>query len=389
VADSPAPVPRRPPLVALAMTAVLAVAGTAQLAGQLGVPLPATAQRLFADGSVGYDELLMDGGWLRPWASQLVHGGPVHLLPNLAVVAVMSWRLERGLGPAALLVVATASVAAGTLGIACFEDLPAIGASVLAFGLWGGVLAMAFRSEEDIGVQGRSARHGLATLPLLALLFAASLLSPGTTLVGHVCGLLGGTAATVLVPAEAGLGGAKRARALVGNLAVALILALAPGVLGATAGRLPALAGWPRVAQPVDGTDAALALPVRMLRHPTTVAELPAWRTTNNSAAVLYAGISGEASPEPPLQEESTGILVPDEPAGRWPGWRDRAWRVVDPNSGQTIDRFEEHLRSTPSGTLRVGWRLGTATSRNRVALFESVLAPLHADAAAGGADPR
>lgn len=373
----PVPPVRHRPVLALVLTATIAVAGVAQLAVQLGLQLPPPVGPLFADGSVGYDALFLDGRWWRPWTSQLVHGGPLHLLPNLAVIAVMAWRVERELGTGALWVITASSVAAGALGIAWLEDLPAIGSSVLAFGLWGAVLASALRVQDAPDRRRRALRYALATVPLIGGPFAASLLAPGTTHVGHLCGLLGGAGAALGVPAAEPAPSPLRRRGAARDLAVGLLLALAPGLVGATVGGVPSLAGGRRTAVPVDGTSVSLSLPARMARHPTTFAGLPAWRTSVASTGLVFAGLAGPSAVAPGGVDEAEGRLIADEPDARWPGWADRAWRLVDPTSGRTIDRIEEHLRPTPAGTLHVGWRLGEAGSDHRLALFRSVFAPL------------
>ncbi|RME20829.1 MAG: rhomboid family intramembrane serine protease [Deltaproteobacteria bacterium] len=373
----PVPPVRHRPVLALLLTAAIAVAGVAQLAVQLGVQLPPPVGLLFADGSIGYDALFLDGRWWRPWTSQLVHGGPLHLLPNLAVIAVMAWRVERELGTGALWVVTASSVAAGALGIAWLEDLPAIGSSVLAFGLWGAVLASALRVQDAPDRRRRALRYALATVPLLGGLFAASLLAPGTTHVGHLCGLLGGAGAALGVPAAEPAPSPLRRRGVARDLAVGLLLALAPGLVGATVGGIPSLAGGRRIAVAVDGTPASLSLPARMARHPTAFAGLPAWRTSVASSGLVFAGLAGRSAVAPAGIDEAEGRLVADEPDSRWPGWTDRAWRLVDPATGRTIDRIEEHLRPTAAGTLHVGWRLGEAGSDHRRDLFRSVFDPL------------
>lgn len=369
------------PWVTLGMATLVALAGLVQglvASGRLDFEPLRTA---FDLAPVGFDELILAGHWWTPWTSQLVHRGPMHLLPNIGVIAYMGYRVEKACGPGATLLVAASSVATGTLAICLLETLPAVGSSVLGFGLWGAVLALGFRMGDTLAHLRARGRYGFGSLPIFALLYAASLFNPGATHVGHLFGLVGGGAMAMVVASESL---APRRRVLgVGlrNAALAALVALVPMLTGPLLGRVPALLARPAEAVTVDAAGVTLDLPWRMTRYELRVLGMPGWTTSPNSRAVLYVDLVAlreGADLQAALAEEwgraLEGELRPVPAAEAPAGWQAFAWQLHDPATGAPVDRIEERCLVRGRSVLRLGYRLDAAAEPARQALYDTVL---------------
>lgn len=370
------------------MTGVVAAAGITQLYLQARGSPDSPLAHLYDLAPVGYDELLMDGHWWTPWSSQLSHGGPLHLFPNLLVLGWMGYRVERALGTAALAFIGACSVALGTLAITWLEDLPAIGSSVLGFGLWGAVLAIGFRWGDTLQLLRVRGRYGYGNLPVFAMLYAGSLGAAAASQAGHLGGLLGGVGAAMVVSAESLQPRRRRARAWLANGVLALLVAALPCLVGPVLGRVPALSAERRSVVEAGPTGTTLNLPRRMLANPRSLLGMPAWTTSTNSAAALFDGLVGvprDGDLPQLLQDQWAEALhadlapaaPPPDPGLPGTGWLHLAWTVSDPETGQVTDRVVEHVLPRGHTALRVGYRLEGAAVPAREALYVALLGSL------------
>ncbi len=152
--------------------------------------------------SVGWESTLAAGGWWTPFTAQLLHQDFLHLIGNAVIVAYCGWRCERAVGAVGLLGVVGGALLGGTVAITALSPLPCIGASVLAFGLWGGQFAIGWRHGAWIpsGLRGYyGAGTVLVTVPLMAWTFT----NPEVSFVGHAGAWVGGAAAAMLMPLHA------------------------------------------------------------------------------------------------------------------------------------------------------------------------------------------
>jgi rhomboid protease GluP len=318
------------PRLSTALSLLLIVAAVLQAAASLISlgPLSEPLLRFFyVESAVGYEPLLLDGRWWSPLTSQLVHDGPEHFLPNLAVLGYTGYRVERALG-SGFAVVAAASLLVPALLVSLLTPAPVVGSSLLGYGLFGAMLSIGFRFGDSIP-EGWRRSYGFSNLWLFALLFISSLGGENTSHWGHIGGFIGGGLAGFFVPSEVLAGRARAQQVRWRNLGVAAALAAAPGLLGLALGHVPLLAfGAP---QPVELVNQGISLevPARLMveaedkRLPVlpgqpepefipytrTVSGLPAWSTSPDSPQLVFAGRS----------------RVRGEP----PGWEDRGetWR--------------------------------------------------------------
>ncbi|MCB9780662.1 MAG: rhomboid family intramembrane serine protease [Alphaproteobacteria bacterium] len=382
------------PRAAIALTATVFAFGVLQLvarAGLLGDDASQAVTAFFTHGRVGYDELLLAGEWWSPWLSQLTHGGAWHLIANLVVLSFMAWRVERALGAGSLALVAASSMTVGTLAIAWLDDLPAVGSSVVAYGLWGAVLAVGFRFGDALQHLRVRGRYGFGTLPLFAVLFASSLGQPATTHVGHFFGLVGGGLAAMVVAAETLEPARSTRRAALGNAALAVFVALVPVLVQAAVGRSPVLLAGRRVPIDVPSSGASLSLPTRMADHEVRLLGMPAWTTSASSEAALFVGLVDvradadltEALVEQWADATLMSVQVDADTPICPPAWAEQGWQclrlvLTDPDSGELVDHVVEHLFIRGRTVLRVGWRAGQPTAEpRREALYRHLLASL------------
>lgn len=152
--------------------------------------------------SIGWESTLQAGGWWTPFTAQLLHQDFHHLIGNAVIVGYCGWRCERAVGATGLLGVVGGALLGGTVAITVLSPLPCIGASVLAFGLWGGQFAIGWRHGAWIpsGLRGYyGAGTVLVTLPLMAWSFS----NPEVSFAGHAGAWVGGVAAAMLMPLQA------------------------------------------------------------------------------------------------------------------------------------------------------------------------------------------
>lgn len=251
---------------------------------QLAVGSPDTFDRL----ALGFVPSLVDAGWWTPWTAALLHVNFVHLFLNLPILLYCGWRVERVMGAAGVLLVAAASVLGATPLVAWFSAFPVVGASVVAYGLWGAQIALGLRLGDQIPAGWRS-RYGWGNLVLFLPLFLGSLGEPGVSDLGHVGGLLGGVLAAFVAPLEgaAAAPGAVRRRVL----AITGVLAVAPCLAVFVAARSPTLLGFPSkdVAMPEQGYT--IVLPERLAAHEFRIGGMPAWSLAPQLELPFYAAL--------------------------------------------------------------------------------------------------
>ncbi|MCP4804507.1 MAG: rhomboid family intramembrane serine protease [Proteobacteria bacterium] len=327
------------------------LAGLAQLSVFFGWA-PTFIALFFELGATGFEPILLDDRVLAPWTSQLIHGTPDHLLMNLAVLGYCGYRVERAMGWAGYLAVAVAGVLGGSLGVTCFEDLPVIGSSILAFAVWGAQIAIGFRYGHSI-VPKQRRFYGYGNLLAFAVLFVGTLRSDAISHYGHLGGLVGGVAvAMTLRPRFHG----GRPFPLI--VAVTLVtLAIGPLI------RLVPPLAW-GVEEPVVADQSALILtvPGRLVPegggYEYTIMGEPAWKTSWASDEAIYTGLLRQA--ERSLQAgdlllgqdfvdylddryDIQGTLV-EEPQPIGPGWTVTSVEFVDAVNGRTYRIDEHHL---------------------------------------------
>ena len=380
---------RHPPYASALTVLAVAVAGSLQVlllvAGALSPPLAERVHAAILGGAIGYEPLLLDGAWWSPWTSQVLHAGGFHLFMNLPVLAYCGFRVERALGIGGFVVVAAASVLGGTVAVTALGTLPVVGASILAYGLWGAQIAIGFRVG-DAMPPGWRGFYGWGNLVLFAPLFAAGLGAEGVSDLGHLGGLAGGVLASLLVRAESFRPRAEVSSRRAANLRLGALLGALPMFAGPVLARVTPALALPGERVEVAGAGVTLALPWRMAEHPVRFGGLPAWVVSLNNDDPVFCGLVALKSPADPAPEELgfawaealDARLEPEPPPPSPPGegWESHAWRVHGAEAGGP-GRIVEHTLRRGIWLLRVGYgvRAGDAPNAGREALYRHVLA--------------
>lgn len=383
---------KRSPWLTLIAVLGVALAGALQqgvtAAWGVGPDGPRWVASVVLAGATGYEPLLLDGGWWTPWTAELLHAGGVHLAMNLPILAYCGFRVERALGPAATAVVAAAAVAGGTALVTLFGALPVIGASIVAYGLWGAQIAVGFRAG-DAMPPGFRGFYGWGNLVLFVPLFVSGLGVEGVSHLGHVGGLLGGVVAAALVPAET-FAPRARVRGVQGLAwAMAAALAVAPSLVGLAMARMPAALAWPGETVEAPETGVRLRLPWRMAARQGWMGGMPAWVVSPNGRAPVWVGMARLADRETPLPElladslEHAFAETPEPieaPPSPVPGWDAYAWRLRGAD-GAERGRVVEVVRVRGETVWRAGYRVDANAdpSRGREALYRWILGTLEA----------
>ena len=396
---------RRPfPAASTALTGLIALTGGLQLvatATTLGpAPLRAQLSGLFLAGRTGFEPLLFDGAWWSPWASQLVHAGPMHLLPNLAVLGYAGFRVERALGAGGYAVIAAASVAGACLAVVLGQNEAVIGSSMLGFGLLGALIAVGFRLGDGLPADQRR-YYGFGNLLLFALLFISSLRGTNTSHLAHLGGLVGGSIAALLVQAPILCPPTRRPAARRRALLWALALGVAPSLYGPALRWAPTLGLWPAQTVAVPEVGVSLDVPGRLLpkreggearAYGSTTFGMPAWTLSSAGRDFVFVGVQAlewsEVKGGDPLVGEALasrwralspgGTLVPAaSPPPKGPGWTPHALDVLDAEGIVRYRLVEHHLLR---GRLlsRVGYLVSVEADgalNPRAEVFERMLA--------------
>jgi membrane associated rhomboid family serine protease len=141
-----------------------------------------------------------DGEWWRLFTSGFLHFGPIHLALNMIALWVIGRDLEQVLGRTRFLVVYLVSMLGGSLAVflvsmlggdlAVFlragENSLTAGASGAVFGLMGGLAVVLLRMRRSPG----------PALTIILLNVVISFALPSISILGHLGGLVFGTAVT-------------------------------------------------------------------------------------------------------------------------------------------------------------------------------------------------
>ncbi|NMI00524.1 rhomboid family intramembrane serine protease [Pseudonocardia sp. K10HN5] len=205
-----------PALIALnAVVFVLTVAQAGSLNANAAAPL-------FQQWSL-IPGLAANGQWWRVLTSGFLHYGPLHLLFNMMALWLIGKDLEMVLGRARFLAVYVVALLGGSAAVMVFypPNAQVAGASGAVFGLMGGLAVVLRRLRAPMG----------QVIGLIAVNIVLSVVLPGVSLIGHLGGLVIGSAATaalVYAPARNRLG--YQVGALVGL--TVLLLAVIVGAAG-------------------------------------------------------------------------------------------------------------------------------------------------------------
>ncbi|MCK6524070.1 rhomboid family intramembrane serine protease [Myxococcota bacterium] len=363
---------RRPfPVVSTALTAVIFLTGILQIAVTYAAAGPddlsTKLARLYLEGRTGLEPLLFDGAWWAPWASQLVHAGPVHLLPNIAVLGYSGFRVERALGGAGYAVIAAASVAGANLAVVLGQNEAVIGSSMLAFGLLCAQIAIGFRLGDGLPADQRR-YYGFGNLLLFVLLFTSTLRGENTSHLAHIGGLVGGAIAALLVQPPILSPPSRRAQTHRRALLWTAALALLPSFYGPVLRAIPSVGLWPAQTVTVQEVGVTIDVPGRLLPeregdvargYRSTTFGMPAWTLSPTGRDFVFVGVQrlewaqvrdgdplvGEALAERWRALSPGGTLVPAEaPPPKGPGWTPHSLNVVDPEGIVRYRLIEHHL---------------------------------------------
>lgn len=336
-------------------------------------------------GATGLEPIVFDAQWWSPFGSQLVHGGPDHLLMNLAVLGYCGYRVERALGASGTLAVICAGVLGGALAVTLFEDLPVIGSSIVGYAVWGAQIAIGFRFGDSIPPHFRKF-YGYGNLLAFAVLWVGSLSTDGISHWGHAGGLFGGVAVAMSVRTAPQHGPRS-------SLLVAAITSLVAIAIGPVLRLLPTLSlgAADRIEMPEAGVS--MELPARLRPsdpervYDYTILSEPAWKTGSQSDEALYCGVwkmpeSAFESGDLLLGQDFVDYVNSDygldavqlpDPEPLMPGWTGTAVEFVDARDGRTY-RIEEHHLVRGRWLTRLGFIVDVDGPGHRRALFEDVI---------------
>lgn len=303
----------------LGLAALLAAGAATQIheLGSLridGVPRAALDQL-----ALGYESTLLGGAWWTVWTGHLAHDGVSHLALNLPILLYCAWRVERMLGATALAFVVAVAAACSSAAIALFSELPVVGSSTLAFGVWGAQIMLGLRLGDAVPARERG-YYGWGNLVFFLPLWLAGLSSEGVSHLGHLAGLLGGGLAATIVTA-ATLVPRHEAR----HVSVKSAMNAASWLMGSAAtalfvGATPDLSGFPWERVDVAETGVTLDLPQRLALHATEVAGMQAWTPSAEGRSGAFCGLS--------RRDE---VLGGDERAAHWGRWFGGEARLMVP----------------------------------------------------------
>lgn len=272
---------RRPAITwaTVALCALVALVGFAQgVATLLGAN-----DRLVDFAALGFERTVLDRAWWTPYTAAVTHIGFGHLAVNAPLLAYCGYRTERVLGASGLAAVLGGSLLGSTVAILRWSDLPVVGASTLAYGLWGAQIAIGFRFGRLLPPELQS-RYGVGNLVLfLPMAFMSLFDGPGVSLVGHAGGLVGGSLAAVLCRP---LGSALGRRLAVASLVATACLPFTPA--SAWAG------GW--LMTPVS-EQASILLPARWAGHVGRWYGMHAWSSGDRYPVFAGTFVAEEVGP--------------------------------------------------------------------------------------------
>lgn len=177
---------QRLPRVTVAMSALLLLTFLWQLrAGTLD------DVALVRQGAKSLPHQLELGEWWRLATASMLHASWLHLVPNLAYLLFVGWRVESVLGASATLLLLVAS-GLGAMGLSsALTGLATVGASGMAFGLFGAAVTVGWRFGPWLPPRAR-VRYGWPMVPFVAGFLAVGMTSPTLDNMCHLGGLLTG-----------------------------------------------------------------------------------------------------------------------------------------------------------------------------------------------------
>ena len=369
---------RRPTWLTAAVAAM--VMGAAMFQSALtSSAQPRAAQRLgqtFHRWMVGLEPTLLDGAWWTLWASQLSHTDLLHALFNVSIIAYCGYRVEQALAPSGALAVIAAAILCGSIAIIGLDDVPVLGSSIMAYGLWAAQIVIGLRMGDAVP-QALRGRYGMGNFIFFAPLYAAGLFNPSASHLGHAGGIIGGALVAFFLTAET-MAGPKRhsaVRARVLSLIGALFLA--PVLLLAAAAHAPGVAYGPYTDHLSASDGVRVRLPSRMVSQPVSVGGLSGWRPSANGREPLFLELSYAPSPAPSVAvwwgahlSGPTHVLTAPVPLG--PGWKSSAVQV----GHWTV---EEHRLRRGHWLLRAGFAIRSPVSplAGRRRLYDSILSSI------------
>ena len=134
-------------------------------------------------GGVSRDTLA-DGQWWTLFTAALLHGNPFHLVLNLVGLGLFGWLLEREIGWPRLALVAVVSAAASS---ACSALIHAGGVTVGVSGVVFALVGWALVRDPH-----RTRALGALAWPFIVVGLVYTFLTPGTSIGGHLGGLIAG-----------------------------------------------------------------------------------------------------------------------------------------------------------------------------------------------------
>ena len=287
---------RRPPRVTLATALLLLLAFLWQLRQPGGLDDAA----LIRQGAKSLAHQVELGQWWRLATASLLHASWLHLIPNLAYLLFVGWRVESVLGASATLLLLVAS-GLGAMGLSsALTSLATVGASGMAFGLFGAAVTVGWRFGPWLPPRAR-VRYGWPMVPFVAGFLAVGMTSPTLDNMCHLGGLLtGGLLGLVLPSSLCELRPLRRGtfRVLLAALLLAIVCLAMPLLA-----RADLLGGAAIARDLVESAEAGWALrPPRGWQAEDPVDAPSAWHSRTGTARL---SMSSRVEPGAPASEEA------------------------------------------------------------------------------------
>ncbi len=151
--------------------------------------------RVLQAGALNPVAVLHDGEWWRIFTSAFLHGGLLHIAVNMFSLWILGRFVESVMGPIRMALIYFISLIASGLGVVYFSgpDAVTVGASGAIFGLFGALFAIGFRLGKP-GMELVRANIGILVINLII-----SFTVPAISWQAHICGLVAGFIATLLI----------------------------------------------------------------------------------------------------------------------------------------------------------------------------------------------
>ncbi len=357
--------------MSLTVAGVIAVTGGFQLAlmmaSYLGLDTATSLLGVYSQAPTGLDPLLLRGHWWTPWTSQLIHSGPAHLLPNLAVVGYCGYRVERAFGRGGYAVVASSALLLGTLAVCLGEKGMVGGSSILGFGLFSAMLTIGFRFGEAIP-RGYRTPYGYGNVVFLfVLLFGIHGCrkcfphrTSGRPVGRHPrCGVVKGESLFPRLQMES----QRRRRS-----GQAGALFAAPVLLGLIGPLIPGVFLGPAGVVDVPEAGVRLDVPWRLASNESRLGGMPAWRVSQYSEEAVFCNLTRQFHGTAPDDATLMGLRtrgreakahVLEAPPSRGMGWTAHALELEeDTHAGLIRYRVVEHDLLRGNWVIRLGYRV-------------------------------